>query len=147
MFELIPALAIFITLFLILHARNSSNKKRVGVVVLGDVGRSPRMRQHCLSLAQEGFQVQYLAERGSAPHPDLLASGSVRLLLLPPYSFLPFSTTPPTTPLLFSSSLLPPLPLSLRPSSSSPSLPLFLPLPFSSSPYLFLPLRGGWGRR
>ena len=32
---------------------------RVGVVVLGDLGRSPRMRYHALSLASSGFQVSF----------------------------------------------------------------------------------------
>ena len=30
---------------------------RVGVVVLGDLGRSPRMGYHALSLANQGYQV------------------------------------------------------------------------------------------
>ncbi len=34
-------------------------KGRVGVVVLGDLGRSPRMQYHALSLANSGFQARY----------------------------------------------------------------------------------------
>ena len=30
---------------------------RVGVVVLGDIGRSPRMCYHAVSLAEAGYQV------------------------------------------------------------------------------------------
>jgi hypothetical protein len=33
-------------------------KGRVGVVVLGDLGRSPRMQYHALSLANSGFQAR-----------------------------------------------------------------------------------------
>lgn len=35
-------------------------KGRVGVVVLGDLGRSPRMQYHALSLANSGFQVDLI---------------------------------------------------------------------------------------
>ena len=31
------------------------------VVVLGDIGRSPRMQYHCLSLASEGVDVSVFA--------------------------------------------------------------------------------------
>jgi hypothetical protein len=34
-------------------------RMRVGVVVLGDVGRSPRMCYHALSLAHNGYEVNY----------------------------------------------------------------------------------------
>eukprot|EP00088_Acartia_fossae_P064678 TRINITY_DN7966_c0_g1_i4.p1 TRINITY_DN7966_c0_g1~~TRINITY_DN7966_c0_g1_i4.p1 ORF type:complete len:455 (-),score=52.69 TRINITY_DN7966_c0_g1_i4:408-1772(-) len=38
---------------------------RVGVVVLGDVGRSPRMCYHALSLAENGYQVDLIGYAGS----------------------------------------------------------------------------------
>jgi len=41
----------------ILALRLGSKAKRVHVVVLGDVGRSPRMQFHALSLANSGFEV------------------------------------------------------------------------------------------
>lgn len=34
--------------------------KTVGVVVLGDIGRSPRMQYHSFSLNREGFNVKVL---------------------------------------------------------------------------------------
>ncbi len=34
-----------------------NGRGRVGVVVLGDLGRSPRMQYHALSLAGAGYQV------------------------------------------------------------------------------------------
>ena len=37
------------------------------VVVLGDVGRSPRMQYHTLSLANNGFSVDLIAYKGSRP--------------------------------------------------------------------------------
>ena len=87
MIELVPAVVVVITVFIILHSRNSQNKSRVGVIVLGDIGRSPRMKEHCLSLAKEGFYVYYIAEKGSAIHPDLLANKNIFIQLLEPYSF------------------------------------------------------------
>jgi len=38
---------------------------RVGVVVLGDLGRSPRMGYHALSLANQGYQVELIGYAGS----------------------------------------------------------------------------------
>jgi hypothetical protein len=38
----------------------------VGVVVLGDLGRSPRMQYHALSLANSGFQARIYSTALSA---------------------------------------------------------------------------------
>ena len=86
MIEGLLALLALLLIFIILHSRNSSSKMRVGVVVLGDVGRSPRMRQHCLSLAREGFTVSYIAERGRTPHPDLISNQNITLHLISPWT-------------------------------------------------------------
>lgn len=40
--------------------RQTGRARHVLVVVLGDVGRSPRMQYHALSLAQSGFSVTLL---------------------------------------------------------------------------------------
>lgn len=37
-----------------------SKNKTVGIVVLGDIGRSPRMNYHAFSLNKEGFKVKVL---------------------------------------------------------------------------------------
>ena len=37
-----------------------SSKRRACVVVLGDIGRSPRMQYHALSLTKEGFNVDII---------------------------------------------------------------------------------------
>jgi len=42
---------------------------RVSVVVLGDVGRSPRMRYHALALASALAEVDVVGYAGSALHP------------------------------------------------------------------------------
>lgn len=35
-------------------------KKKIAVVVLGDIGHSPRMQYHCSSLYQEGYNVNVI---------------------------------------------------------------------------------------
>lgn len=42
------------------RGRQAGRAQHVVVVVLGDVGRSPRMQYHALSLAQNGFSVTLL---------------------------------------------------------------------------------------
>lgn len=54
------------------------------VLVLGDVGRSPRMQYHALSLAREGALVDLVGYAGSAPLPELAAHPGVRILTLRP---------------------------------------------------------------
>jgi len=46
-----------LTIVVILKFRLGYKGKRVHVVVLGDIGRSPRMQFHALSLTNAGFQV------------------------------------------------------------------------------------------
>ena len=50
-------------------------KCRVGVAVLGDLGRSPRMQYHAQSLARHGHPVHLLGYPGS-PLPDSLATNT-----------------------------------------------------------------------
>lgn len=49
---------------------------RVQILVLGDVGRSPRMQYHALSIAKHGGQVDLVGYLESDIHPDILANGS-----------------------------------------------------------------------
>lgn len=51
--------------------------KRACVVVLGDIGRSPRMQNHALSLCKEGFQVDLVCFAGSNSHGDLMFNSRV----------------------------------------------------------------------
>ena len=46
---------------------------RVQILVLGDIGRSPRMQYHALSIARHGAQVDLIGYRESDIHPDILA--------------------------------------------------------------------------
>ena len=41
-----------------------SKKGKVTVVVLGDIGRSPRMQYHSLSLSKHGFKVKFVGYSG-----------------------------------------------------------------------------------
>ncbi|CAD6579397.1 MAG: mannosyltransferase [Alectoria sarmentosa] len=47
---------------------------RVQILVLGDIGRSPRMQYHALSIAKHGAQVDLIGYRESDIHPDILAN-------------------------------------------------------------------------
>ncbi|KAJ7570886.1 hypothetical protein O6H91_01G137900 [Diphasiastrum complanatum] len=58
---------------------------RAAVVVLGDLGRSPRMQYHALSLAtQAGMEVDVVAHAGTEPHPALLEDPRIHLHLIKP---------------------------------------------------------------
>ncbi|XP_057372752.1 chitobiosyldiphosphodolichol beta-mannosyltransferase-like [Daphnia carinata] len=52
-------------------------KKRACVIVLGDVGRSPRMQYHALSLAKEEYDVDVVGYSGSSPYSDVLFSSRI----------------------------------------------------------------------
>ncbi|KAI1421956.1 family 33 glycosyltransferase [Xylaria sp. FL1777] len=58
----------------------------VQILVLGDIGRSPRMQYHALSIARHGGTVHLIGYDESAPHPDLLTSPNVTIhaLATPP---------------------------------------------------------------
>ena len=63
---LVVLLVCLLTLLLVARYcwKRSSGKGRVQVVVLGDVGRSPRMQYHSLSLVGEGFVVDLVGFGG-----------------------------------------------------------------------------------
>ncbi|GAA5863733.1 hypothetical protein JCM3774_001235 [Rhodotorula dairenensis] len=52
-------------------------KRSVALVVLGDIGRSPRMLYHADSFARHGFETRIVAHRGSAPPEGLAAKPNV----------------------------------------------------------------------
>ncbi|KAK3398328.1 glycosyl transferases group 1-domain-containing protein [Sordaria brevicollis] len=56
----------------------------VHVLVLGDIGRSPRMTYHALSIAKHGGKVHLIGYQDATPHPSLLSSPSITLHPLPP---------------------------------------------------------------
>lgn len=73
----------------------------VQVLVLGDIGRSPRMQYHALSIAKHGGTVHLIGYDESPPHPDLLANTNITIhpLAAPPSilksSSIPFLITGP----------------------------------------------------
>jgi len=58
--------------------------KCVCVVVLGDLGRSPRMEYHSLSFAQEGYDVDIIGYGGSQPLKELSEHPKVKIRTLAP---------------------------------------------------------------
>ncbi|XP_017657116.1 chitobiosyldiphosphodolichol beta-mannosyltransferase isoform X2 [Nannospalax galili] len=65
-----------------IRARQASAARHVVVVVLGDVGRSPRMQYHALSLAKSGFSVTLLGFCHSKPRDELLQSDRIQIVEL-----------------------------------------------------------------
>lgn len=57
----------------------SASGRRVCVVVVGDVGRSPRMQYHAMSLAQSGCIVDIVGYGGSQPIQELLDAKDVNI--------------------------------------------------------------------
>ncbi|KAJ5917745.1 CAZyme family GT33 [Penicillium verhagenii] len=55
-------------------------KTSVQILVLGDIGRSPRMQYHALSIAREGGEVVIIGYTESDPHPDLISHPNVSII-------------------------------------------------------------------
>lgn len=47
-----------------LRRRDAGTERRVCVLVLGDIGRSPRMQYHALSLSKHGYNVTFVGFLG-----------------------------------------------------------------------------------
>lgn len=62
----ISFLILFFVLVCLFATKNKSNRnsKNVCVIVLGDLGRSPRMNYHCLSFANLGYNVSFIGYKG-----------------------------------------------------------------------------------
>ncbi|XP_058627511.1 chitobiosyldiphosphodolichol beta-mannosyltransferase isoform X2 [Onychostoma macrolepis] len=63
-----------------LKGRDELAHLNVCVLVLGDVGRSPRMQYHALSLSRHGYNVTLIGFLGSKPHQDILEDGRIDIL-------------------------------------------------------------------
>ncbi|KAJ2907294.1 glycosyltransferase family 33 protein [Zalerion maritima] len=77
------------------HPGAQSHDVSVQVLVLGDIGRSPRMQYHALSIAKHGGRVSLIGYHESAPHPDI--SSSPRIIthpLSPPPAILRTKSIP-----------------------------------------------------
>ena len=63
-------------------------KKTVAVVVLGDLGRSPRMSNHALSLANEGLDVKMIGYDGASLNANIADNANITVeTLWPPPSY------------------------------------------------------------
>ncbi|KAM5227908.1 chitobiosyldiphosphodolichol beta-mannosyltransferase [Ctenodactylus gundi] len=62
--------------------RRGRAARHVVVVVLGDLGRSPRMQYHALSLAKCGFSVTLMGFCHSKPHSELLQNDRIKIVKL-----------------------------------------------------------------
>lgn len=70
----------FVFVFLYLLANFLAKTPRnVTIVVLGDIGRSPRMQYHALSFAKEGFRVYLVGYMGSQPHESIIQNENIQL--------------------------------------------------------------------
>ncbi|XP_050371040.1 UDP-glycosyltransferase TURAN [Argentina anserina] len=71
-------------------ARKGQKRGRACVVVLGDIGRSPRMQYHALSLArQASLEVDIVAYGGSEPHSAVLEHQSIHIHKMPQWPAVP----------------------------------------------------------
>ena len=70
---------IFLSVLLLLTLRNGSQTGEglVTVLVLGDIGRSPRMSNHSISFAKEGYEVHYVGYGGTTPHKNLTTNQKI----------------------------------------------------------------------
>ncbi|KAJ0001099.1 hypothetical protein NQD34_006119 [Periophthalmus magnuspinnatus] len=66
-------------LVLFLRRGDVRTSRRACVLVLGDIGRSPRMQYHALSLSRRGFDVTFVGFLESKPHPDLLHQENIKI--------------------------------------------------------------------
>lgn len=71
----------FLSVILLLTLRNGSQTGEgiVTVLVLGDIGRSPRMSNHSISFANEGYSVQHVGYGGTNPHKNLTTKQNITL--------------------------------------------------------------------
>ncbi|KAF2457475.1 putative beta-1,4-mannosyltransferase [Lineolata rhizophorae] len=64
--------------------RKSKSKISVQVVVLGDIGRSPRMQYHALSIAKHGARVDIIGYKESDVHPEIQSDELINVVPIPP---------------------------------------------------------------
>ncbi|HWI18164.1 MAG TPA: glycosyltransferase [Vicinamibacterales bacterium] len=60
---------------------------RTAVIVIGDLGRSPRMQYHALSLAAAGSEVDLIGLEGAAVMPGVASNPRIRVHRLPDHAF------------------------------------------------------------
>ncbi|RAL03676.1 chitobiosyldiphosphodolichol beta-1,4 mannosyltransferase [Aspergillus ibericus CBS 121593] len=60
-------------------------KTTVQILVLGDIGRSPRMQYHALSVARNGGHVDIIGYHESDVHPEISSHPRISIVPLPPH--------------------------------------------------------------
>ncbi|KAI9737553.1 MAG: mannosyltransferase [Cirrosporium novae-zelandiae] len=65
------------------NMRDGHKNTAVQVLVLGDIGRSPRMQYHALSIAKHGGHVDLIGYLESDPHPEIVLSDRISIISLP----------------------------------------------------------------
>uniref|UniRef100_A0A8C0YHB5 ALG1 chitobiosyldiphosphodolichol beta-mannosyltransferase n=1 Tax=Cyprinus carpio carpio TaxID=630221 RepID=A0A8C0YHB5_CYPCA len=63
-----------------LKGRDELAHLNVCVLVLGDIGRSPRMQYHALSLSRHGYNVTLIGFLGTKPHQDIIEDDRIDIL-------------------------------------------------------------------
>uniref|UniRef100_A0A7N6FH46 Chitobiosyldiphosphodolichol beta-mannosyltransferase n=1 Tax=Anabas testudineus TaxID=64144 RepID=A0A7N6FH46_ANATE len=63
-----------------LRQRDDGTGRRVCVLVLGDIGRSPRMQYHALSLSKHGYNVTFVGFLDTKPHQDVLRQEKIKIV-------------------------------------------------------------------
>nr|CAD7264715.1 unnamed protein product [Timema shepardi] len=75
----VPCACCAVVLLYVVGLNCKMGKKCVSIIVLGDIGRSPRMQYHSLSLADEGYNVDVIGYGGSEPMKELLSRENVEI--------------------------------------------------------------------
>lgn len=72
-----------VLLFIIILSRRDGKAiedlRRIQILVLGDIGRSPRMQYHAISCARNGMHVDLIGYRDSAINPEVASSPNICL--------------------------------------------------------------------
>ncbi|RKU47686.1 mannosyltransferase [Coniochaeta pulveracea] len=67
-----------------LYAKSKKKRVSVQVLVLGDLGRSPRMTYHALSIAKHGGRVDLIGYLETTPYSEVLDHPNIKIRPLPP---------------------------------------------------------------
>jgi beta-1,4-mannosyltransferase len=76
------ALLVFLVVNVFQKVRQTPKLRSVAILVLGDVGRSPRMMYHAESFAKLGFDTYLIGYKGSKPILSLTSLSNIRLCYL-----------------------------------------------------------------
>ncbi|TRY60259.1 hypothetical protein DNTS_005921 [Danionella cerebrum] len=78
----LPVAVVFLVFLLVsvFKGRDELAHLNVCVLVLGDIGRSPRMQYHALSLARHGYNVTIIGFLGTKPHQDILEDDRIDII-------------------------------------------------------------------